>query len=44
MAYFRTGRCDQARRYLGLSADLGSESARQFLAKPCTDRETGQPK
>jgi hypothetical protein len=44
IAYFRTGRCDQASRYLGLSADLGSESAREYLARPCTDRETGQPK
>ena len=44
MAYFRTGSCDQARRYLELSADLGSESAREYLAKPCIDRETGQPK
>jgi hypothetical protein len=43
IAYFRTGRCDQARRHLGLSLDLGSESAREYLARPCTDRETGQP-
>ena len=44
IAYLRTGRCDDARHSLKLAADLGSNRAKQYLTRPCTDRETGQPK